>query len=376
MAKSLAESLLGARDIGIDVPSTVSDSLAAQWRNPNGVLSILLLLGPDIVQKAIAQLTGRVVTPVAFSFGWVAYAASSILSVVSGMLCSPLSSDFLLILSITGGRLMPACDTPEPEVIGAESGHKRTTKNWVLSRLLRDLEYGIDKEMLNEQDHGTTKSAVQDQAPPRPAWEALRISVFKVDESRQHGVPSLDWVWFSGFAIIIIQLLISIIPWIIDANWAVFMLTLLGNVLALIGSSLPQWRKEKWACTRQGGSTVTLTRGNGSRYAILILGKKGVGLDLEILAQGTRTVRPSWVTGIIVGIIAVLWIMLLLCANEVDQNTWCKPSLFPFLLERWTDRVFHQIYSASACSVVSKTSLQRVRCASQVRTGYILAISQ
>lgn len=149
---------------------------------------------------------------------------------------------------------MPDCDTLEPEVIGAGSGHKRIAKNWVLGRLLRDLEYKADKEMANEQGHvpptdaepkGQPKAAVSGAGGADPAWEALRISVFDVEvDNVQHGVPSLDWVWFSGFAIITIQLLISIIPWIIDGDWGAFMVTLLGNSLALTGSSLPQWREE------------------------------------------------------------------------------------------------------------------------------------
>lgn len=58
--------------------------LAAQWRNPGDVLSVLLLVGPDVIKNAIAQLSGRCVTPVAFSFGWVAYAPATLLSSFGG----------------------------------------------------------------------------------------------------------------------------------------------------------------------------------------------------------------------------------------------------------------------------------------------------
>jgi hypothetical protein len=64
--------------------NTVSGVLAAQWSNPSDILSILLLLGPDVVQRAVAQQAGRVITPVAFSFGWVAYAVSALLSAFGG----------------------------------------------------------------------------------------------------------------------------------------------------------------------------------------------------------------------------------------------------------------------------------------------------
>jgi hypothetical protein len=54
--------------------------ISAQWTNPSDILSVLLLLGPDMVKKAIAQLAGRAITPIAFSFGWVGYAAKVLLS--------------------------------------------------------------------------------------------------------------------------------------------------------------------------------------------------------------------------------------------------------------------------------------------------------
>lgn len=63
--------------------SSVSDLLSAQWQNPNDIFSVLLLVGPAIIEKAIAQLAGLGITPVAFSFGWVAYAANTLLSAIS-----------------------------------------------------------------------------------------------------------------------------------------------------------------------------------------------------------------------------------------------------------------------------------------------------
>lgn len=85
ITRSISDSFPMLRDIDMKSGLTASEFLAAQWRNPSDILSVLMLLGPEIVQKAIAQLTGRIITPVAFSFGWVAFAASSILRVVSGM---------------------------------------------------------------------------------------------------------------------------------------------------------------------------------------------------------------------------------------------------------------------------------------------------
>jgi hypothetical protein len=46
--------------------------LGHQWTKPNDIFSILLILGGDIVQRALAQLVSprSYFTPVAFSFGW------------------------------------------------------------------------------------------------------------------------------------------------------------------------------------------------------------------------------------------------------------------------------------------------------------------
>ena len=64
---------------------TSISELKLQWNNPSDILSLLLLLGPDVIQRALAQLVGRRVTPVAFSFGWAAYSISALFSAIGGM---------------------------------------------------------------------------------------------------------------------------------------------------------------------------------------------------------------------------------------------------------------------------------------------------
>ncbi|KAL9609980.1 MAG: hypothetical protein Q9167_005282 [Letrouitia subvulpina] len=55
-------------------------TISSQWRTPNDILSLLLLVGGDIVRCALAQQTGDTLpTPVVFSFGWVAYAFTAVL---------------------------------------------------------------------------------------------------------------------------------------------------------------------------------------------------------------------------------------------------------------------------------------------------------
>ncbi|KAK2855639.1 hypothetical protein FQN49_004997, partial [Arthroderma sp. PD_2] len=81
-----------------------SSELLKQWKNPFDSFSVLLLLGPDVIRCALAQLSGEWLTPVPFSFGWVAYALVAVLAAVGD------------------GNLLPA---PESSllVIGAKTGH-------------------------------------------------------------------------------------------------------------------------------------------------------------------------------------------------------------------------------------------------------------
>ena len=75
---------LEPRTINATNPQTIQDYLFVQWHNPGDILSLLLILGPEIVKTAVGQLAGRIIVPVAFSFGWVAYAVSALLSTVGG----------------------------------------------------------------------------------------------------------------------------------------------------------------------------------------------------------------------------------------------------------------------------------------------------
>lgn len=50
-------------------PQAAVDDLRNGWAHPTVVFPILLLAGSGIVQKALAQLAGGLMSPVAFSFG-------------------------------------------------------------------------------------------------------------------------------------------------------------------------------------------------------------------------------------------------------------------------------------------------------------------
>lgn len=96
--------------------------LARGWKGPGDVVSLLMIINGDMVQKALAQLSGDTFVPVAFSFGWVVFSIQAFST------------------ALGTGRLMPAPDM-ESIVINLRSGHQRVNRSWILGRLLRDWDY-------------------------------------------------------------------------------------------------------------------------------------------------------------------------------------------------------------------------------------------
>ena len=142
--------------------------LARQWRNPTDVLTILLVIGGDIVQKALAQLSGTYWVPVAFSFGWASRSFNSVLAAFG---------DGASILIASAPSFL----------INAGSGYARLDFSWILNRILRGVEYGL-----------------------KPLDAALCISVFRC-KAHYHGTGN-DWVWWRGVITIFVQLSIAVIP--------------------------------------------------------------------------------------------------------------------------------------------------------------------
>uniref|UniRef100_A0A0W0G0F7 Transmembrane protein n=1 Tax=Moniliophthora roreri TaxID=221103 RepID=A0A0W0G0F7_MONRR len=239
---------LAGRRIDSQVPETIHEI----WKNPSDTLSILLIIGGDIVLKALAQLSGRRLVPVAFSFGWVAYSFNTLMSVYGD------------------GHLMPPADY-SAKLFNADSGFGRDNRSWALGRLLRDFE-------LEQQ--------------PLPANVALCITVFKASDSGTAGVPDLDRWWWGGVATIVLQLCVSAIPFGLYGDWSIFLVTVAGTILALVTGALPQWRREKWACRRESKKVFLLTGGNGTRNVMVIF-SNGKGLDLEDLA-GAESPMHAW----------------------------------------------------------------------------------
>lgn len=287
--------------------------LRNQWQNPSDVLSVLLIIGGDIVGNAIAQLSGTSIVPVCFSFGWVSYA-------------------FVAAFAIFGqGRLMPRPDY-HCKVINTDTGYKRENQSWLLGRLLRD------------------------RADPSDA-ASLCVGIYDAVDGpsgqNQIGKPGISKAWIMSVAVITLQLGVAAVPFGIYGDWGVFMITIAGTTLALVTGSMPQFRAEKYACRTGSKKNVALTRGNGSRYVMVILGN-GKSLDLEDLstAEDPRVLRvwnrfgcflkPAgsgenknreprifrglpldfWYTRAVCVVTAFCWLVVLIIVAALEDHSW------------------------------------------------------
>ena len=276
----------------------VNSEAASQWRNPGDILSLLLLVGGDVLQRATAQLAGdaRLPTPVVFSFGWLAYT-------------------FMALLSVLGDkRLMPATPDLQSIVINADYGHARTNQSWILGRILRDFEnYWMPPDVRKALDEMLKKA--------KSPKAGLCISVFEADPAKEAGLAHRDLLWKAGYGIAISQLIIAAIPWVRWGRWEIFVITAGGTLLAFISASLPQWKEERWACRRKSNKTICLTQGNGAQHVLVIMGA-GRGLDLEDLAGAGGLGTMSATTGPAIVTVTVLWVALLITVSGIKENTW------------------------------------------------------
>ncbi|KAL8722715.1 MAG: hypothetical protein Q9225_000827 [Loekoesia sp. 1 TL-2023] len=277
--------------------AATSVSLRSQWSNPSDILSLLLLIGGDVIRIALAQQTGDTFpTPVVFSFGWVAYAFTAILSAVSNDRLMPGAPDTSVVVSSTG------------------FGHPRANLSWILGRLVRDFESYWMPDFVRRD----LEDMLREIGKPKAG---LCVTVFEASSDAVAGVPKRDIYWYSGYLVAMLQLVIAIIPWAIWDEWEVFVVTAAGTLLAFAMGSLPRWREERWNCRRATRKNFTLSRGNGSQNVLVILGE-GRGLDLEDLAGFVEGVRPLGWKRLLIAFIAVLWMVLLITVSGIKQHTW------------------------------------------------------
>ncbi|RAL06648.1 uncharacterized protein BO97DRAFT_309947, partial [Aspergillus homomorphus CBS 101889] len=316
----------------------VSLEFAEQWKSPSDVFSVLLILGGDVVARALAQVSGSRLTPVAFSFGWVAYAVSAV------------------VLTVGENRLMPPPDC-SCKVINGLNGYARDNTSWILGRMVRDYESWMDGGMLegpvhqrlarilNDSWEATKREQKQTHGEiTRPRQAGLCVSVYRAVQTVP-GHPGYDRVYFTGLATWLIQLGIAAIPYGLFGNWAILLVTGAGIFLAMITGALGQWKLEKWAGrpNRSAGKPVILTKGNGSQHAIVILSDKDLCLDLETLASGQANidVSTSLLTRVTITVLAAMWTCLLITASAITHDTW-------FLLAIGGIGILQNVFTAGA----------------------------
>lgn len=236
--------------------NSTASLLALQWENPSDVMTVLMIIGGDVIQRALAQTAGCLYTPVCFSFGWVSYS-------------------FMALIGVLGdGRLLPEPDVA-CKVINLESGYARDNKNWVIGRLVRDLAGHMER--IEPMCQGAIRISV---------WEALE-NPKKPTEYRYWSVHA----W--GLAFMIIQLVVAAIPMILFGDWSVLLVTGVGTLLSLVTGALPQWTAEKLPNSQDADFNFALTTGNGSKDVMVILGG-GKCLHLERLSvtESPRSPKP------------------------------------------------------------------------------------
>ena len=317
------ESLLQRRAAAGPSNSTVQ-ALTAQWTNPNNVLAVLLVIGADVVQKALAQSTGTWFTPVCFSFGWVGYSFMAFVNIFSE------------------GRLLPSPDYPA-KVFNLQSGYFRQNQNWIIGRILRDHEQQIaHKNPLN--------------------GAGIRIAVYDAMEnpSKNQQYPRTAAV-FWGVFLMLLQFGIAIIPIAQTRDWGLLVITYAGTVLVSVTGALPQWAAEKLPNRQNADKVFALTTGKGSTDIMVIIGG-GKCLDLEDLsaAPSPRSGRPwekfpsysvpqldtngsqmydkrnlplraaktvwgfpvgFWISRVVCSVTCVLWLALLVTVGGLESNS-------------------------------------------------------
>lgn len=260
--------------------------------------------------------------------GWVAYSIAALVSAVGE------------------NRLMPPDPDCRCKVIGGKTGHARDNSSWILGRIVRDIGYWTDgrvREKVNEVlEEKFVKMKKKDAGAAKPLIAGLVVSVYEPSTTIPAGTVARDASFWVGLPTIALQLAVASIACGVYGDWGTLLITLSGTALSLATGLLPQWKREKWACRRGARHDYILTRGNGSQHAILVRGN-GRGLNLEDLGSGqVNTVAAAGLaTRATLGVLAALWILLLITAAGLQRQTW-------FLLAVGAIGILHNVYVAGA----------------------------
>lgn len=184
----------------------VYQQLRQQCSNPSDIFSLLLLVGGDVIVKALAQFHGRKIRPVAFSFGWVAFAFASLLSSVGNL------------------KTMPDPDCPSL-LINCDTGSRRENQSWLLGRLFRN------------------RKAWSSWSEHRDVSRKFHIAIYELTLGEARDGWVFDGLWYSGLATTVFQLGVSAVPAGLYGQWEALVLTACGTVLAYLTGFLHDWYK-------------------------------------------------------------------------------------------------------------------------------------
>ncbi|KAF5717830.1 hypothetical protein FGLOB1_1938 [Fusarium globosum] len=290
------------------------DQFRTQWVSPGDVFSVLLILGADVIQLALAATSGSLpFTPVAFSFGWVAYGITALLG------------------SLGENRLIRCAPEMTLRIFNLKSGYSRENRSWLLARLFTTYAYWRPEQLV-----AGLKITLKN-PDPLPAAEtvqadaALCVAIYKLRRNGENPTAkspqgrAMTWglrslLWWSGIGVSALQLGVAAVPFGIYQDWSIFMATVVGTILAYITASLPQWALEKWHARESSLKAVALTPGNGSQEVIIVQGEPN-SLDLEDLACG-RAPKDMKSTRVLTFLLSFAWIILLITCTGIRENTW------------------------------------------------------
>lgn len=289
---------------------TTANDFRDQWTNPSDIFSLLLLVGGDVIQKALAQFTLNRFRPMAFSFGWVAYAFSHLLFAV--------------------GNLKALPDPDCPCIITRANSLPTTSANqsWLLGRLVRNHEYwrvplikdALKSGRISDQD-ASRDFIVKPHAEPR--LKGLHVFIYRLVQSTPTDRSlSKDWPWFSGLITTIIQLGIAAIPAGLYGEWEILLITAGGTALAYATAHVSGYSPFLRSRALSGSAVFTLTEGNGSRTAIVFIKDEGIGVDLEYLTRVEFTEGSQILRIVAASVQLVFWVALLITVSGLKAHTW------------------------------------------------------
>lgn len=290
--------------------AAASSEFSAQWTRPSDTFSILLIVGGDVIQLALANLTGTFVTPIAFSFGWVAYSIMAVLS------------------AIGDNRLLSCAPEVPVKVFDLKSGYGRDNQSWLLGRLIKTYDSWMPTEVRERM--GQRKGGRRSDEEAGDGGQSARIGlcVALYTWHGEAGRPTLDFIAWSALFVTAVQLGVAAIPLAMRGSWAIFLAASTGTLLAYASASLPHWREEKYKARRDDiKQDFALTRGQGSQHVLIVVRarrrgekEKPWGLNLADLAGGRSPEMPN--TRIWTTVLATLWMVFFITCTGIVSDTW------------------------------------------------------